>query len=326
MIIVGGKRIYGKVEQVGSTFIATTFAFLQYLPLFPTQSHIVLGEGSPGSWEVIPIKMHWKSVLAGYLRAWGIFFSMCGLFAGLIVMGESERVASAWTGACVAFGTAALTTAAFQLLGRVSLSDKAMRLIYARFVGHPVDVAVFDEDTRGRVAERLRRLLDEKSSLVWTATGYRQGAPADLGYRALSLEASVKDQEYLEAALTLARIEASLSVGSQRAELLQLHRKIWNKLVAVHPDVIGIVRDAQVVEGSIFRRGLGVVPLLLVTALCGGLLYKKHETLAEQEWSHLRSSLRVLDRYSMRHRMTAAAYKAARHAQTEAEREGWITE
>ncbi|UQA60862.1 hypothetical protein [Polyangium aurulentum] len=326
MIIVGGKRIYGKVEQVGSTFIATTFAYLQFLPLFPTQSHIVVGEGSPGSWEVIPIKVHLKSVLAGYLRAWGIFFSMCGLIAGFFVVGDSESIESAWTGAAVAFGTAALTTAAFQLLGRVSLSEKAMRLIYARFVGHPVDVEVFDEDTRGRVATRLRRLLDEKSSSVWTATGYRQGAPADLGYRALSLEASVKDQEYLEAALTLARIEASLSVGSQRAELLRLHRKIWNKLVSVHPDVIGVVRDAQIVEGSIFRRGLGLVPLLLVTLLFGGLVHKQHETHAQREWDHLRRSLRLLDRNSVRYPMHTVANKVVRHARMKAEPDGSVVE
>ena len=45
MLVVGGRRLYGKVEQVGSTYIATTFAFLQFLPLFPVQSHIVVAEG-----------------------------------------------------------------------------------------------------------------------------------------------------------------------------------------------------------------------------------------------------------------------------------------
>jgi hypothetical protein len=321
VIIVGGKRIYGKVEQVGSTFIATSFAYLQFLPLFPLESLVVIGDGSSEGRTVIPIKMHWKSVLAGYLRAWGILFSMCTIFAGLIVIGESEQIESAWTGAGVAFGTAALTTAAYQLLGRLSVAEKATRLIYARFVGHPVDVEVFDEDTRGRIAKRLRELLDGKASSVWTSSGYRQGAPADLGYRSLSLEPSVKDQEYLEAALTLARIEASLSVGSQRAELMRLHGKIWSKLLAEHPDVLGVVREAQVVEGSVFRRGLGVVPLLLLATLFGVLLYKKHEALAARQWEHLRSSLRRLDHYSARYLINGEAHKVASHARRAKEKE-----
>lgn len=326
VIIVGGRRIYGKVEQVGSTFIATTFAYLQFLPLFPTQSHIVVGEGSPGSWEVVNIPMHWKSVLAGYLRAWGIFFSMCAVFGGLIAMGSYEDLPHSWTGAAVAFGAAALATASFQLLGRLSLTEKAMRLIYGRFVGHPVDVEVFHEDTRGRMAKRIRELLDGKSSLVWTASGYRQAAPADMGYRSLSLEPSVKDQEYLEGALTLARIEASLAVGTQRAELMRLHKKIWAKLLAEHPDVLGIVRDAQIVEGSLVRRGLGVVPLLMLGLLLGSLLYKKSEVLEQRERDHLRYELRELDRHSARARINRAARVVVDHARRAADSEGSMGE
>jgi len=280
VVVVGGRRLYGKIEQVGSTYVATTFVFLQFLPLFPVRSHVVLSEGE-GANDVIHIKMNWKSVAVGYLRAWGIFATMCAFIPAIIAAGTGEA-SSAFTGAGTLLVTAGLTTAAFTWIGKLSTEAKARRLIYARFAGHPVDLGIFDEDIRGKIGKRLRDLLEQRAAEVMSASGYRKGAPVNAGYRVLSLDPSMRDKDYLEAALTLAHIEASLAVGPARAEAERVHDAIWRKLLAEHPDVLGIVKEAEVVQGSIVRRSLGYLPLLAALGVMGYMLARNHHILPEK--------------------------------------------
>jgi hypothetical protein len=115
-------------------------------------------------------------------------------------------------------------------------------------------------------------------------------------------------------------------VGSQRAELMRLHGKIWSKLKAEHPDVLGIVREAQVVEGSIFRRGLGVVPLVLLALFLGALLYKSTKAHVEEEQRLLEWGLAKLERHPPFIRMSRAARQVASEARSAIEREGSSSE
>jgi len=273
VIIVGGRRLYGKVEQIGSTYIATTFTFLQFLPLFPVKSHIVLGEGSSGTHDVVDIKLHGKSVAAGYLRAYGIAATLLSFIPGLVMAGTSETQ-TALAGAGTVLFCAGMTTAAFSFIGRPDRAEKARRLVYARFAAHPVDPAVFDEDTRGRIARRLREMLEERATTVIMGGGYRQGVSTKAGYRAVALESSMRDREFLEGALTLARIDASLSVGAMKADAMRVHDAIWNKLVMEHPDVLEVVRDAEVAQSSRIGRSLGFIPLVAALAVMGFMLVR----------------------------------------------------
>ena len=267
-VLIGGRRLYGKIEQVGSTYIATTFAFVQFLPLYPVRSHIVLGESSSGTHEVVHIKMHWKSVAVGYLRAWGIGATLVSSIPTLATANISE-LGWALSGAGTFLFFAGVTTAAFTWIGRLSNAEKAKRLIYARFAVHPVDPGVLDEDLRGKVGARLRSLLEERAATLESASGYRQGGRANVGYRVFALDPSVRDREYLEMAMMLARIDASLSVGGSRAEAERAHDAIWSKLVAEHPDVIGVVREAEAVQRSFVASALGYIPLVLALGLVG---------------------------------------------------------
>jgi len=300
-VFVGGKRLYGKVEQVGGVYLATTFAFFQFLPLWPLRSYIVVSEGrsgrtdvsqlelnmtmaaarvaargTAGTYDVIPIKLHWKSVLAGYLRAWGVCATLFTFVPAMVAAGTSE-MSAAIIGGVVLIVVAGLTTAAFSWIGRVSATEKAKRLVYARFVLDAVEPSVLDEDVRGKIAQKLRGYLDERATTAMSANGYREkNAPLNAGYRVLALEPLMRDRDYLEASLTLACIEASLSVGGTRAEAEQIHAAIWKKLVAEHPDVVGIVKEAEGVQGSFVRRSLGYVPLLAAFGVVGLMLARNH--------------------------------------------------
>ncbi|MRG93997.1 hypothetical protein [Polyangium spumosum] len=275
MLWIGGRRLYGKIEQVGSTYIATTFAFLQFLPIYPVQSHIVLSEGTADTHRVVNVEMHWKSVAAGYLRAYGVAATLCVFIPGLVMAGTS-KVPTAYVGAGLVLLFAGLTTAAFARIGRLSREEKAQRLVYARFLKHPVDPSVLDEDTRGRIAQELRAFLEERAASAMIGSDYRKGGPVKAGYRVLALEPSMRDREYLEAAFTLACIDASLSVGPMKTDAERVHGALWNKLLAEHPDILDVVRDAEVVQRSWVSRVLGYVPLVAALGVVSVMLLRNH--------------------------------------------------
>ena len=69
MIIIFGRRAYGRVDAHGGEHAHTLFAHLYYVPLFPTSSFWVTGQvgGTPTG---VRIPLHGRSVLAAYLRVW----------------------------------------------------------------------------------------------------------------------------------------------------------------------------------------------------------------------------------------------------------------
>lgn len=70
MIIVWGERMCGKVDQVEDlVHVATKFFHVQYVPLIPLQSFIVISNTqSHGEFNGLAIPMSIKSVLSTYLR------------------------------------------------------------------------------------------------------------------------------------------------------------------------------------------------------------------------------------------------------------------
>jgi hypothetical protein len=90
MIVVWGTRLYGKVDRVpGLFYVATHFAYLQFIPLFPTASYLIIDgtEGSKG-FQGVKISMSGKSVLYGYLRAVLVVASIGLIFAGGITLSK----------------------------------------------------------------------------------------------------------------------------------------------------------------------------------------------------------------------------------------------
>ncbi len=104
-IVYLGERRYGRVDHVpGLFYTSTTFWHINYIPVFPLRSYVVL-EGSEDGREFrgTQIPLRFKSVAAGYLRAWlGLVACFAAGVAGLAMtgfyLGEPNVV--------VAFGTA----------------------------------------------------------------------------------------------------------------------------------------------------------------------------------------------------------------------------
>jgi hypothetical protein len=71
MYIVFGTQLYGKVDHVpGLFYVSTRFAHLNYVPLAPTASYLIMdGTESGGNFRGVKIGLSGKSVILAYLRA-----------------------------------------------------------------------------------------------------------------------------------------------------------------------------------------------------------------------------------------------------------------
>jgi hypothetical protein len=71
MFIMFGTQFYGKVDHVpGLFYVSTRFAHLNYVPLAPTGSYLILdGSESGDNYRGVSIGLSAKSVVMGYLRA-----------------------------------------------------------------------------------------------------------------------------------------------------------------------------------------------------------------------------------------------------------------
>jgi hypothetical protein len=80
-MIVFGTRMYGKVDQVPGLFhLATEFFHINFVPLGPTRSFLMLdGPGNQG----IRVGLSGKSILFAYLRAFFVVVCAVALLGGL---------------------------------------------------------------------------------------------------------------------------------------------------------------------------------------------------------------------------------------------------
>ena len=68
MVIVYGTRFYGKVKAAGSSFLATQFVHIYYVPLIPIGTHLILEENAGGSFKGIKSELQ-REVDAGRVHA-----------------------------------------------------------------------------------------------------------------------------------------------------------------------------------------------------------------------------------------------------------------
>jgi hypothetical protein len=103
MIIIYGHRAFGRVDEYGGEYVQTSFAHVYFMPLVPTASMWVTREGQDGSRLGLEIPLDGKSVLAAYLRTWGLvgalaaFFITPGLVSGLVALGLLALSLYSWT-------------------------------------------------------------------------------------------------------------------------------------------------------------------------------------------------------------------------------------
>jgi len=119
MVIVFGRRSYGRVEQHGGEYAQSTFAHVYYMPIIPVSSFWVtqdLGDTARG----FSINMSGKSIAAAYLRCWGPIAVIASLASGAIggyIAAALFAAASAWAWSWRSLrGPHALRKSDFQML------------------------------------------------------------------------------------------------------------------------------------------------------------------------------------------------------------------
>ena len=101
-VIIYGSHEYGKVDEHAGEYAVTRFFHLWWLPLFPTGSTWIAGRTSEGAYGH-GIKLHGKSVLAGYLRVWGPLVALGNAIAVLETPGLGHAIATLVSIALVAW-------------------------------------------------------------------------------------------------------------------------------------------------------------------------------------------------------------------------------
>jgi hypothetical protein len=240
MIVVYGTRFYGTVERCGTSRIATRFFHIYGMPLLPLGSVLVTEEGEDNSYRGIPLGLHLRSLAAGYARLW---LPLAAVVMLIVAWQGSETyaveeggVSGPVTLAGLGLATLAGSIWAWVRLGKLSLEERAQRMVYADFTGIPADVALLGE-LRSSLRVRLLEQLEQRTLEV-AATGYRIGIDASAGWDRVALEPSVRDRHFVATALTVARIEWALARAPQRAAYAERHARLWSKLRELDPNVM----------------------------------------------------------------------------------------
>lgn len=86
--MIHGSRLYGKTDEVpGVCWVATKFGHLNFFPLFPCGSWIVVREEGRKWWgKEIPLSL--KSMFLAWVRAFSFLGGLVGVVLVLAVMGE----------------------------------------------------------------------------------------------------------------------------------------------------------------------------------------------------------------------------------------------
>lgn len=122
MLIFGG-RLFGKVEQVPGLFhVATQFFHVNFVPLVPTKSWLVLhGSEKSGlgrtSWQGIELRsIRWGSVGMAWLRLGLLVALLVGGIGSMALLGNAEDRASATVMLALTVGALAALVASYRIV------------------------------------------------------------------------------------------------------------------------------------------------------------------------------------------------------------------
>ena len=230
MIIVWGKRFYGKVGARDGSYVRSLFGHLMFMPLFPLGSYLVVKAPS-GKDAVFKLPLHGLSLLAGYARLWS-------LGAAVMALGMLTDPTLSIAGAGVGMLAVAVGAYSFFGLGRASAADAAQWRAYAEFAGAPVDVALVAAAAGGGDENARRWLADIKhkaqaafaENAVNPQASYRDNARLD-DWRQAADSAALLTPTCQKAALTLARI-ATADKSTDHAAAVAAHAKIWSAITS----------------------------------------------------------------------------------------------
>jgi hypothetical protein len=242
MIIVYGTRMYGRIDRCGPTFLGTRFFHIWYVPLIPVGTHLVFNEEDDG-FRGLPTGLSGRSVLAAYMRVWGVVGSILAVIALIGGISDAARtddlgvmIVSALVygfGALLALG---FTLAGFLFIGKLSTEDKQRRAIYAQYTGTYADPADLG-DARMEIRQQILGAFAHRAQGL-ASSGYRLPADAANQWANIAVDPGVHDTDLVMQGLTLARIDESLAQGPYKSQMQVLHRALWDKVRRLQPGVL----------------------------------------------------------------------------------------
>lgn len=237
MLIIYGMRFFGRVRECGSSYVATRFFHIWYVPLIPLGSRLILRTSQDGSVQGVSVPFNVKSMLAAYLRVWGPIALIATVLSGIGAVSEmsSDPVAMVIAGVFTAVVSLALlagSVLAWAVIGRLSEDEKRKRSVYALHTGYFVDPADMGEAREGIRSALLDTILERARGL--SSMGYRLNADPRQAWAHVALDPTHSDDPLITAAFTLARLESSMP-GPQQVHMEQLHQKLWERIARSDP-------------------------------------------------------------------------------------------
>src|SRR5216684_327977 len=94
MIFFFGSRNYGKVDHVpGLFYLSTQFFYLQFVPLIPTGTHLIIDGSEQGDgFRGVKVGLSGKSVFFAYLRAICMLGGIAAIILGFVEMANHEML------------------------------------------------------------------------------------------------------------------------------------------------------------------------------------------------------------------------------------------
>jgi hypothetical protein len=84
MVVYYGTRFGGAIERCHGQYAATKFFHLYWLPLFPISGTLWITQQNGDGFHIHPRRFSWKSLLAAYLRSWGLIFGALSVIFSLV--------------------------------------------------------------------------------------------------------------------------------------------------------------------------------------------------------------------------------------------------
>lgn len=90
-MIIYGTRLYGKVDEVPGMFhVATQFVFLQYVPLVPMGSYLILSK-SGSEFQGAKLGLNLKSMLVAWVRAALAVGAVAAVIIAIIMLNDPRH-------------------------------------------------------------------------------------------------------------------------------------------------------------------------------------------------------------------------------------------
>ncbi len=212
----------GRVLETGDSHVETRCAHVMGLPIVPLQSYLVIDESTGASVELADV--HGASLFAAFGRSWGAALTGASIFALWLGVGSLGLNA-----ALAVVGLAGLFLG--WRTGRLDAEDLRRYARYAPHTGHALDPVLLPERARIDLRDALSEAVID-AAVVYAGAGYREaGSSPHDAWEQIALRPEVRDTAFLERALALARLEASLADDeATRRRFDDAHEALWRKL------------------------------------------------------------------------------------------------